>query len=363
MSNPTAREIAPEEPRLPSSGRDSTRRSALPDDLLFRSDEEAARRLALKSLHAARSAERRLDDRFDREALHDFRVSIRRLRSLLRAYRPQLETAIRAKDRKRLRAIQRATGGGREADVALEWLMKQQGDLAPEHLAGLNWLSALLLERRRKCAEDLDGKVRSEFRRMAEKLEERLAVMHSEHNLLAEEPHPTFARTLANLTEAYATELLVNLGEIASMEHAEQLHQSRIVAKRLRYLLEPVRAYAEGTQAVVKRSKRLQEVLGDLNDVHVLMQEIDQSFEASMRHKATRVRDSLRRGDFERAKREASVSEWAGLVELYTRLEKERRELIVQIRDRWLGGALDNLVAKARDLAHDLRVMDQAPHP
>jgi CHAD domain-containing protein len=340
---------------VPSDGPEPKRRSTLPDDLLFRSDEEAARRLALKCVAAARAAERRLDDRFDREALHDFRVGVRRLRSLLRAYRPQLEKAVRAKDRRRLRAIQQATGGGREAEVALEWLTKQHADLEPEHLAGLNWLSALLLERRRKCADDLDDKVRAKFRRTAEQLEERLAIMRSEHNLLAEHPHVTFARSLANLTEAHATDLLVNLGQIMSMDHAEQLHQARITAKRLRYLLEPVRAYASDAQSVVKRSKRLQDVLGDLNDVHVLMREIDQSFETSMQQKAVRVRDSLRRGDIERARREASVSEWAGLVELYDRLDKERRELIARIRDRWLGGDLDALVSKARDLAQDLR--------
>lgn len=340
---------------MPSDGPEPKRRSTLPDDLLFRSDEEAARRLALKCVAAARAAERRLDDRFDREALHDFRVGVRRLRSLLRAYRPQLEKAVRKKDRRSLRAIQRATGGGREAEVALEWLTKQHADLEPEHLAGLNWLSALLLERRRKCADDLDGKVRAKFRRTAEQLEERLAIMRSEHNLLAEHPHVTFARSLANLTEAHATDLLVHLGQIMSMDHAEQLHQARITAKRLRYLLEPVRAYASDAQSVVKRSKRLQDVLGDLNDVHVLMREIDQSFETSMQEKAVRVRDSLRRGDIERARREASVSEWAGLVELYDRLDKERRELIARIRDRWLGGDLDALVSKARDLAQDLR--------
>ena len=311
--------------------------------------------MALRSLAAARTAERRLDDRFDREALHDFRVAIRRLRSLLRAFRPQLDKAVRSKDRRRLRAIQQATGGGREAEVALEWLTKQHADLGPEHLAGLNWLSALLLERRRKCAEDLDGKVRATFRRTAEKLEERLSIMRSEHNLLAEHPHTTFARSLANLTEAHATDLLVNLGQIMSMEQEEQLHQARITAKRLRYLLEPVRAYANEAQSVVKRSKRLQDVLGDLNDVHVLMREIDQSFEASMQHKAVCVRDSLRRGDIERARREASVSEWTGLVELYDRLDKERRELVALIRDRWLGGDLDALVSRARDLAQDLR--------
>ncbi len=277
----------------------------------------------------------------------------------MRAYRPQLETAVRSKDRKRLRAIQQATGGGREAEVALEWLAKQHADLEPAHLAGLNWLSALLLERRRNCAEALDAELRTNFRRTAEKLEERLAVMRSEQNLLSEQPHVTFARTLANQIEAHATDLLVNLGQIASMEHIEQLHEARIVAKRIRYLLEPVRAYVDGAQSVVKRSKRLQELLGDLNDVHVLMLEIDQSFEGSMQQKAGRLRDCLRRGDVERARREASVSEWAGLVELYGRLDAERRELIGTLRDRWLGGDLDSLVARARDLAQELRVADR----
>lgn len=344
-----------ERPELPSQPPEPQRRSALPDDLLFRSDEEAARRLALKSLAAAKSAERRLDDRFDREALHDFRVAIRRLRSLLRAYRPQLESAVTRKDRKRLRAIQQATGGGREAEVALEWLTKQHADLAPEHLAGLNWLSALLLERRRQCAEDLDAKLRGKFRRTADELEERLAIMRSEHNLLSEQPHVPFALSLANLTEAHATEILVNLGQVMSMDHVEQLHEARVAAKRLRYLLEPIRAHVDGAQSVVKRSKRLQDVLGDLNDVHVLMREIDQSFEASMHQKAGQLRECLRRGDLERARREASVSEWAGLVELYDRLDQERRELTARVRDRWLDGDLDALVTRSRDLAQDLR--------
>jgi CHAD domain-containing protein len=349
-------DIAPEPRRL-----EPKRRSTLPDDLLSRSDEEAARRLALKALAAARAAERRLDDRSDPEALHDFRVAIRRLRSLLRAYRPQLEGSVRKKDRSRLRALQRTTGGGREADVALEWLTKQQSDLGPEHLTGLNWLSAKLLARRRQCAQALDREVRETFKRTAEKLEERLAVMRTEQNLLADRPHVSFARTLANLTEAHATELLVQLGQIARMDDAEALHEARIMSKRLRYLLEPIRAYVGEAQPIVKKTKRLQDVLGDLNDVHVLMDEIDEAFEEALMQKAGRIKESLARGDIERARRDASMSEWVGLVELYSRLERERRELIAKLRDRWLDGELDTLVSRARDLAHDLRLRDHAP--
>jgi CHAD domain-containing protein len=349
-------EIVPEPKRL-----EPRRRSTLPDDLLFRSDEEAARRLALKALAAARAAERRLDDRTDPEALHDFRVAIRRLRSLLRAYRPQLESSVRKKDRSRLRRLQRTTGGGREADVALEWLTKQQHDLAPEHLTGLNWLSATLLARRRECAQALDAEVREAFKRTAERLEERLAIMRSEQNLLAERPHVSFARTLANLTEAHATDLLVQLGQIARMDDAAALHEARIMSKRLRYLLEPIRAFVAEAQPIVKKTKRLQDVLGDLNDVHVLMDEIDGAFEDALTQKAARIKESLGRGDIERARRDASMSEWVGLVELYSRLERERRELIGKLRDRWLDGELDTLVGRARDLAHDLRLLDHTP--
>jgi CHAD domain-containing protein len=360
VSNPDPEEartdsaVAPKrlEPKRPNT---------LPDDLLLRSDEEAARRLALKALSAACAAERRLGDRSDPETLHDFRVSIRRLRSLLRAYRPQLQSSVRKKDRSRLREIQNATGGGREADVALEWLTKQQHDLAPEHLTGLNWLSAKLLARRRECSQALDGELRDLFKRTTEKLEERLAIMRSEQNLLADCPHVSFARTLANLTEAHATDLLVQLGQIARMDDAEALHDARIMAKRLRYLLEPVRAYVGEAQAVVKKTKRLQEVLGDLNDVHVLMDEIDQAFDDALTLKARRIKESLGRGDIDRARRDASMSEWVGLVELYSRLERERRELIAKIRDRWLDGDLDALVDRARDLAHGLRLLDHAP--
>ena len=179
--------------------------------------------------------------------------------------------------------------------------------------------------------------------------------MRSEQNLLAEHPHVTFARSLANLTEAHATDLLVNLGQIMSMEHVEQLHEARITAKRLRYLLEPVRAYArrsavsrEAEQAAAGRARRLER----RSCAHARDRPIVRGFDAA---EGRRVRDSLRRGDIERARREASVSEWAGLVELYDRLDKERRELIARVRDRWLGGDLDTLVAKARDLAQDLR--------
>ncbi|MEM7138937.1 MAG: CHAD domain-containing protein [Myxococcota bacterium] len=331
----------------------------LPNDLLWRSDEEAARRLALKALTGARAAERRLDDQFDREALHDFRVGVRRLRSVLRAYKAELQDAVRPKDRRKLRAIQRATGAGREAEVALKWLKKQHRTLAPDHLVGLNWLSAMLLDRRRRCTEDLDDALRSSFRDLAADLESRLAVMRSEQNLLSEHAKANFAQRVGTLTEQHANELQVVLGQIANLDDSERLHDGRIAGKRLRYLLEPLRPYVNEAQQVVKRTKQLQDVLGDLNDVHVLTQEIDAALSVSMKERGDRIRVSLRAHDLDRAQRDAAASEWSGLIELYTRLEADRTELLATLRDRWLGGELEVLVSQARDLARLLRQLDR----
>ncbi len=183
--------------------------------------------------------------------------------------------------------------------------------------------------------------------------------MRSEQNLLSEHPHDSFARCLANLTEAHATDLLVTLGQIANMDDANKLHDSRISGKRLRYLLEPVRPYVNDAQQVVKQSKQLQDLLGDLNDIHVLMREIDNALEPSMKQRGVRIQASLRSDDIDRARREASMSEWTGFLELHARLREERGLLIAKLRDRWLNGELGPLVARARGIAQQLRSMDQ----
>jgi CYTH domain-containing protein len=53
-------------------------------------------------------------------------------------------------------------------------------------------------------------------------------------------------------------------------------HEARILAKRLRYLLEPLRTtdVGEETTALVKHLKGLQDILGELHDAHVLSEEL-----------------------------------------------------------------------------------------
>jgi len=97
-----------------------------PDNLLAAPAPGAAHRIALSLLDAATAARERLPDTGDAEALHDFRVAMRRLRSTLRAYQPQLEAVVPAKLRRRLRDLARATGEARDVEVQISWLERQR---------------------------------------------------------------------------------------------------------------------------------------------------------------------------------------------------------------------------------------------
>jgi CHAD domain-containing protein len=71
-------------------------------DLLLRPAGEAAHRIARAFLDDAAAAAARLADAADAEALHDFRVAIRRLRVTVRTY-PALRASVSKKLRRRLR--------------------------------------------------------------------------------------------------------------------------------------------------------------------------------------------------------------------------------------------------------------------
>jgi hypothetical protein len=101
---------------------------------------EGVARVAREYLGDAESALGRLRNARDIEALHDFRVAVRRLRSLLRAYRRWIGRAGGKKVRRRLRDLGQATNAGRDAEVQVAWLEAQRAALARRERSGLNWL-------------------------------------------------------------------------------------------------------------------------------------------------------------------------------------------------------------------------------
>src|SRR5438270_9489509 len=102
--------------------------------------ERAARLVALDLLESATKARARLDDLTDTDALHHYRVTVRRLRTWLRGLHPWLEDSTPKKASRRLRKAARLTSDSRDAEVHLAWLQDQRSALSARQRHGWAWL-------------------------------------------------------------------------------------------------------------------------------------------------------------------------------------------------------------------------------
>lgn len=308
--------------------------------LLSRAPEEGARLLALAFLDQAAAAFPRLKDPADTEALHDFRVALRRLRSCLRSYRALLDDSLPRKLRRRLRDLAQETGPGRDTEVQIEWLRPRGQHLASSHRAGLLWLLGRLDERMKEAYSHLAEHLEDRFPQVEEDLRKRLSVYRTEVHLAAGARRPMFAEATADILRDQAAELEKHLARIEDEDDETEAHEARISAKRLRYLLEPLVDELPPAGSVVKRLKTLQEILGELHDAHVLETELQTAVIDAAAERARKLFDvSIHEVLDEkvlRAERRRSVE--SGIIAL-ARLNRARRDRLFQkLETGWLDG-------------------------
>ncbi len=320
--------------------------------LLSRSPEEGARLLALSFLDQAAAARPRLADPEDAEALHDFRVGLRRLRSCLRAYRACLEGSVPKKLARKLRRLARSTGPGRDAEVQIEWLRGRQSHLSSYHRAGLAWLLDRLEKRMRDAYAKMSAEVDRDFVEIEKELRARLSVYRTEVHLDAAEPLSTLGETTAGILRRQVAELENHLARIADAGDEEEAHRARISAKRLRYLLEPLAEEIPGAGAVVKRFKVLQDLLGELHDAHVLELEIAEALENAAAERARRLLEiSLADPPDEKLLRaERRRPHESGLITLvrFNRIRRDR--LFTTLKAEWLEGKAGDFLREVEGL-------------
>ncbi len=199
----------------------------------------------------------------DIEFLHDFRVAVRRARSIVAAAKGVLPEERRRWMADELRWLGTETTPVRDLDVTLEELEGDDPDLDP-------WRGEL-------------GPVLDDLaERRAVGLVELVAALDTDryHRFVAEARRflssdwgkaPVAADVFVHKRLRRAHKAVLELGHAAVTP--EEWHEVRKAAKRLRYLLEGFRALlpAEDTAAAVSSLKRFQEVLGAMQDsvVHV----------------------------------------------------------------------------------------------
>ena len=318
-------------------------------DLLHRPARETARLLALDWLDEASDALERLEDPEDAEALHDFRVSVRRLRSTLRAYRPHLKGSAPRKMRRRLGELASATNAGRDAEVQIGWLRPRAERLDADERAGAEGLLTGLEERKDRSYADARRRIAEEFRALRTELIERLTSYRAEVRR-PQDAQESFLHVTAGLVREHADQLKGSLSRVRTAEDEADAHRARIAAKRLRYLLEPMQRSMPGVKKLVKPLKALQDLLGDLHDTHVLAGELALALEAAAARRARRLHElTLRSNGSDGAG--AGPDETAGLLELTRELAERRASLFGRLRDGWLDDAAARFFQRVSDLA------------
>jgi CHAD domain-containing protein len=219
----------------------------------------------------------------DSEFLHDFRVAIRRTRSAL----TQIPGVYPGQDvdhfKEEFRWLGAETGPTRDLDVYLLKMDGYKAALPEEVRADLKPLEEFLGRKQKLVHDRLVAVLDSgRYRRLVEEwrrfLTEEPAGALLAHN--AERP----VRAVASERIQRVHRRMVQRGRaIEDDTPAEALHDLRIRAKKLRYLLEFFRSlYPErAVEHLVAELKRLQDNLGDFNDYQVQIRSL-QGFAAEM---------------------------------------------------------------------------------
>jgi CHAD domain-containing protein len=212
-----------------------------------------------------------LRSNLDSEFLHDFRVAVRRTRSALTQLKGVLPPNAVAHFKTEFSWLGQITGPTRDLDVYLLKMPVYRASL-PEHLrADLDPLDEFL-ERHQKI----------EHRDLVQLLDtQRYRSLLTEWQDFLEQPlsedadRPEGATPILDLASRRiwrsSRKVLKKGGAIAPGTPAEALHRLRIECKKLRYLLEFFRSLYPEKELLplINALKRLQDNLGDFNDLEV----------------------------------------------------------------------------------------------
>lgn len=234
-------------------------------DLTVRRANAASYSIAPKTAHQylqhlvrqADEACERLQDPDDAEALHDFRVAVRRSRSWLKAFNDHI--GIEKDAMLRLRTLARRTNGPRDAEIALIWLQRLGEGLK---------VAKLVEEFKQRCnatLAEIRGLIAVEWPELSAKLS------LEPKGLSDDTPFASIAMKQAKVAHG---RLAVCLGQVHSLADIEAAHRARIASKRLRYLLEPFRHVAGEIDEAAELLKQVQDDLGDLHDLHLLLESL-----------------------------------------------------------------------------------------
>ncbi len=206
----------------------------------------------------------------DVEFLHDFRIAIRRTRSLLSLLKKQIPAQDLIYFQDQFKWLGSVTGPLRDLDVCL---LEKEGYVAllPDTLQdGLNYFFQSLEKQRVVELKLLQKHLRSKrYVTLIEDWQNYLSkITEPGHNVLGEK---NTGKVVRKIVSKKIEKIIISGGEINDSSPDGDLHNLRIKGKKFRYLLEFFQSMLgpDETAQFLKQLKRLQNNLGDFNDLSV----------------------------------------------------------------------------------------------
>lgn len=210
------------------------------------------------------------------EEVHDFRVSLRRLRSWIRGVDGLLDTLPR-RERSALRRFARRAGAARDAQVEWQWLTAPHEPFSAPAARAARWLAEARRRDYAAARDDLQQRTAERWPALAAALAEALAPSgDTPPAAIGAAPTKTLGAFLAPVMAAHVVAAAAALDRIEHRDQVKVIHRARIEVKRLRYLVEAVEDASANTREAraLRHLRALQDALGELHDAHVIMEQL-----------------------------------------------------------------------------------------
>lgn len=266
----------------------------------------------------------------DTEGVHDMRVASRRLRGAIADLKPYLRRNL---PRGRLRAIARSLGAVRDQDVALPALEELRAKAGGNVAKGIE---SIIDERRRqrlKARAALEQAIAPEvIAELRDDLVKRLQIAPRP----PKQTGPTFRQVAIEVIGTRLKQLTAGAECIYHPQMMKELHEMRILAKRLRYAVELfATCWGEDLRQAAKEIARLQTSLGELHDCDIWIADFGGRLRKSSRAKIPSAKH----------RHESEAAVW-----LLRHFAKERTNHYRDALARWYTWQTDNFLSDFKTL-------------
>jgi CHAD domain-containing protein len=288
------------------------------------------------------------------EALHDFRVAVRRLRSWLRAFDAEVGDTLAGKHRRRLGRLADATRVSRDLEVHIDWIENFARARRKKNQAGTAWLIKRLEAKKARADLELRQVLDDYLESTVAGIDKALG----KYTVTIGEPRTSFAHVTADLLRSHAVAARTALGRVTNIGDRVEAHEARIAAKRLRYLLEPLRSSVDRVDDLVKRLSQLQDDFGSLHDAQVFGSEIARLLAKVLTSRA----EAAAEPDADASDTAADADQAEMLLAISRRLHRDEESTFARARESWLGDQSASLWTDVESVASELDAIAADAH-